>query len=800
MRALPTLVVASLLFLSPQDLAAEARPLAESPITIDADELVFEEARDLYEAAGNVVVRHAEGRTLSADWITFSSQTRIGVAVGQVVLRDGDGIVRADFATVDFDSLTAMATRATLDSPSPGFVISGETIQRTGPNTYRVENGVFTACRCSPNESQRPWEITAREADVEVGGYAVGRGVTLKVLGLPVLYTPRMILPVKAQRQTGFLIPSVSASGRNGTTIETPLFVTLGESLNLLLRPSWLSKRGFKNRVETEYVFGSNSYGMGGFSMLANDDEVHGDQVNRPYSDDRWAYWLRHEQPLGRGMRFGADVNAVSDNDYVVDFDDLGREKRSARLVESSAWATFARGPVYAGVEGSLIDDLQSPNDLDRDDFLLNRLPDVRLSLIPQPLGPLAAFAGLDVRYTYFYQREDPATLRGNLPVALQFFDTGRDGVFDADEPRADGARPGTDVHADNAALGGPEGDGLFQEGELLADSGHRVDLYPKVAVPLRFGPIETVSEVGFRETLYFADRADSSHRELWTGRIDTRMRLVRDLSVGSTSLRHVLEPKLGFTAVAAKNQTRNPLFIPQGEIDLRRLADLDPRVLTRNPSDRVRDARILNGSISNQFYGARSPGSARPRRVAQFRIGSGYDFLRGRMTDVFANGVLEIHENLSFGAVLGYDPKETRVSEARADASWRSEPRFVLRTGDNERRDSLGLSYRFLRDQNTFFENFNRDDEVFEEFDEDLTRIDQLAFSGKFAAMRQLDLFGQGYLSLGHGSGGGGSVGLTLLSDCACWDFTAALEQRTRPADTRFTFKLRLAGLGFLP
>ena len=260
------------------------------------------------------------------------------------------------------------------------------------------------------------------------------------------------------------------------------------------------------------------------------------------------------------------------------------------------------------------------------------------------------------------------------------------------------------------------------------------------------------------------------------------------------------VEPKLGFVAVAAKNQARNPLFIPQGEIELRRLADLDPRVYTRNPSDRVGDTRVLNGSISNRFYGVRSPGSARPRRVAEFRIGGGYDFLRSRMTDLFADSVLELGPNLSLGGGVGYDTKSTRVSEARASASWQSEPRFGTRTGESERRHALALDYRFLRDQNTFFEKFIRDDEVFEEFDKDLTRIDQLSFSGTLALVRRVDLFGSGYVSLGEGSGGGGRVGLTLLSDCACWDFTAALEQRTRPADTRFTFKLRLAGLGFLP
>ena len=215
MRPLSALVLA--LVLHAVALAAE-RDLGDAPFEIEADKLVYEQDRNVYEASGNVRVTQSEGRSLEADWITFNADTRIGVAVGNVRIRDGQDVVRADFATVDFNTLTAMATRAAIDAGSVGMVITGESVQRTGENSYAVRSGSFTTCRCpvEPGESH-PWEFRAREVEVEVEGYAVGKDVTFHVLGVPVFYTPWIAVPVKTGRQTGVLLPEIEFSGRNGT-------------------------------------------------------------------------------------------------------------------------------------------------------------------------------------------------------------------------------------------------------------------------------------------------------------------------------------------------------------------------------------------------------------------------------------------------------------------------------------------------------------------------------------------------------------------------------------------------------
>jgi len=776
------------------------QPVPGVPYNISADKVAYEQERDLYELDGNVRVAQ-QGRVLTSDWLIFSATTNVGVASGDVVIRDGSDVIRAEFAWVDLSEVRILAEQATVDSAAPGFFIESDEIEKLGPDSYRVDRGMFTTCRCPPGKGKRPWEIAASSTNVTVGGYAVAKNVVFRTLGVPILYTPLFVFPVKTERQSGFLIPSLGGSSRGGTDIRTPFFWAARDDLNVTLTPIYMAKRGIKLDTDVEYVFGEEGYGEGGFAILPGDDQIDVDDPTEKFSDNRFAFWLRHEQPLGVGTRFGTDLRRISDNQFVLDFDNFGKRLESARFLESTAWFSRFREGMYTGIEAALLDDLQSPNDLDRDDAFLQRLPDVNVNLMPKTftLGETLLRGSLDFRYTYYYQANKRDQLRGNAPVNGQFFDTGPDGLFDADEPSAAGLFDGRDNSADNPTPTrvGTEGDGIFQPGELLADRGHRVDVYPRIALPLQWAGIETLSEVGYRDTLYFADEAGSDHRGIFTGRIDARTRLSRDFAIGSLQLRHQIEPKLGFTYLNGQDQSGNPLFVPAGSIRAERLIDADPRLLLRNPTDRVDDERFVNFAIANRIFGSPLIAGGAPREIAEFRLGGGYDLLDKRASNLFVDAALTPNPTISLNADLGYDPKETRVEEALISLSFRSDFERRRKPGEPDRRNAAVVSYNYVRDREAVFENFLRKDDAFEEFERGLQRINQVNVSGNLVVANQLDLFLGGFLSFEESSTRNGSLGFRFYSACACWQFIGMVEKRTRPDETRLMFEIRLSGLG---
>lgn len=775
-----------------QDFEQLQKGLADQPFTIQADEISYVPESEVYEAHGNVVISNPRGASVRADWVRFSAQTRLGLARGKVEIRDGDDLLTAEEAEVDLTRMTAKAVDATLDTPDTGFLVEAGSLEKTGDDTYEVEEGVFTTCRCAPGD-RRPWTLGVGEADLRVEGYAFAEDVTLCLWDLPVLYTPWLLFPVKTKRQSGFLFPVYESSSRDGTELELPFFWAARPNLNVLLRPRSIEERGFKGTVEAELLFGEEGYSEGGFSVLSGDDLVEENDPATRFSEDRWAAWLRHHQPLARGVQVGADLQRLSDNDYVVDFDDLDAATRSFRFLESKAWGTGARSGVYAGAELRWIDDLQSPNDLDRDHYLLQRLPDVRVAALPHSLegllGGLPLRAGFDLRYTYFYQDADRDLLGGNAPLRGQFFDTGPDGVFNFKEPTPAGTFDNADNHLDGTVGSGPpgpEGDGVYQEGELLADKGHRFEVTPRLSLPVQLGVVETLAEVGYRGALYDAERASGRSRGIVTGRIDARTRLEREFTLRDTGLTHVLEPGLAFAFVSSESQPRNPLFLPEGLLKQERLRSADLRTVTRSPSDRVDDERVLELSLRNRLFRDSRKDGAPPRQVAAFRLGSGYDFELDRQTNLFLEAEAEPAEGLHLEAEFGYDFKEDDVDEAIVRAYWSKEEEY-----------HLGLDYRYLRNLPLVFENYPNGSDVYEEFDQGFDRVNQLSLDAGWKAHRRLELFGRTSFSFKKEGSANGQVGAIITGSCDCWDIVAVVNQSTRPSDTRFSLTLRIAGFG---
>jgi lipopolysaccharide assembly outer membrane protein LptD (OstA) len=771
--------------LEPLDLGGEQ--LVGSTFTLTASEVSYDRKRDLYEAAGNVRVVQSAGRSLTADWVAFNRTTEVGIATGHVRIVDREDVVIADFAAVDLRSLVALAQNASLDTPGPGFQVSGERVQRKGVNTYAIENGRFTTCRCEPGSGRTPWQIEAGRADVQIGGYAVAHDLWFRAFGVPVLYVPWLIYPVKTERQTGFLLPSLGSSSRGGREVEVPFFVELGPQAGLLLRPTYYSERGLKSGAELEYVFGEEGTGRVGAAGLPGDDAVDRGDPDTPFSDDRWAYWFSHRQPLGEGGRLGFDVNRISDNQYPLDFDDIPGT-RNQRFMTSSGWGTWEGHGLYAGIQAQLFDDLQSPNDLDRDDFLLQRLPQVDASALPRPLGGLPLRLGFDSRYTYFHQIDGRDQISGRDPAGGRFFDTGIDALFDEDEQAYEPASLAPDPHLDDhtTTRGGFEGDGLFEEGELLADDGHRLDLYPTLSLPYRFGVIETLSELGWRETLYLPREGANEAREVWTARFDVRTRLARSFALGGTQLRHVLEPRLGYAVLSAPEESDNPLFVPRPRIAPRRLIEGDMRLLTRDPSDQLDDARLLVAQLGNRIFARPAIDGAAPRLLAEFRAGAGYDFREHEQSRYFAEGRFHPWRALQMHLNAGWDVTEHDLEEATAEFQWLPESRHAL-----------SLGYRYRREITQSFEEFRRNDDVFDEGDQDEDRVSQLDLTSIFVVSPRLELFTSGFVSLENSSTNGGELGVLLISGCRCWDVMASIEQRTRPDDTRFNIELHLSGLG---
>src|SRR5690606_35181318 len=181
---------------------------------------------------------------------------------------------------------------------------------------------------------------------------------------------------------------------------------------------------------------------------------------------------------------------------------------------------------------------------------------------------------------------------------------------------------PPPDIHSDNNRT---ENNGRFDEGEPLADRGHRIVARPRLAYPFRLARVfEVTPEVGWYGTFYDTERIGTDARNLFTGRLDLRSRLRGDLHLpwGMGRAGHWIEPHVSWVVLQGDDDRHNPLLIPNTAVPQDRLRQLAVDNLLLDPSDRLDDVNSLVFGVAQRFLRGRMGGL-----VAELDLSSEYRF-----------------------------------------------------------------------------------------------------------------------------------------------------------------------------
>jgi len=657
---------------------ADDRARMKDPFEITADRIDYDGRRELYVATGRVRVLQTD-RTLHANWVAFSTKTRIGVAEGDVELIDGVDTLNSAFMVFDVDSLRGMLYQGGFDAGSQGFKIRAKEMIRTGQDTFEMRDGIFSSCRCEEGETL-PWQIHAGKAEVEVGGYGTVTNARFEVLGIPTLWVPWAFFPVKSDRATGLLLPQIELGGRGGYGLGLPFFWAAHPQVNVTVTPRVYSERGFKGDVELEYVYGERSRGKVFFSGLRDRNREPKSAINR----GRWAVRSDTDHELPSEWRWQTDLNLASDNFYPDDFSEL-RRYRAFRYLESTTSLNRdfgASGGIGAMVGARWADDIHGFNVRrappvtrtifhDSDDFILQRMGEGRLDVQPGTfLAPLGIEPRFDSEVIHFRSRrkhEDIFEDQANASFQQndgRYYDIGVDGAADPPPPPPPGQSPTPRNGQD---------DGVFQPGEAVAERGVRIVMHPRIARRFRLGDwAEFEPEVGWHQTLYKTDRREFAERGLVTARAEIRSRFARRFDYKKTGeLRHVLEPRLSWAYVSARQQDENPLFVPRAVVAQSRLRSLSLENLTRDPSDRIRRANRIVLGLGQRLY---TRGSSRAAFSMNLDLVTAidWDFVEESLGGIHVDARMMGAGPLGARLVGTIDPEAGALDEAGVELSFR--------------------------------------------------------------------------------------------------------------------------------
>ncbi len=224
--------------------AAQERVRVELPyrsgtVRIDADQIEKETA-EIWVATGDVVVTYQD-TVLKSQKLTYHQEREQVVSEAPLEITRGVQWLKGSSGVFNLADGTGEIRDADGFTDEELFV-KARVLYKTGPDTFRAEDGLLTACR----EALPKWSFTVDRANLRVDGLASLRHTVFKVKNIPVFYFPYLTFPTaKRERSSGFLLPSLGNSNNKGRRITQEFFLVLGRSADLQLREDYFSKRGF---------------------------------------------------------------------------------------------------------------------------------------------------------------------------------------------------------------------------------------------------------------------------------------------------------------------------------------------------------------------------------------------------------------------------------------------------------------------------------------------------------------------------------------------------------------------------
>jgi LPS-assembly protein len=229
---------------TPADAAptAATTPAAGAPseVAFSADQLVYEESNETVTASGTVRMNR-EGYNLRADSVTWNRRTGEVHANGDVrVLSPGGDVAYADSVQLEDTLKDGVVQNLLLVLADGGRLAATEATRRNGYTT--LYHAAYTPCAvttpagCPKNPT---WQITAVQVVHDPVRHRISyRGATLNLFGMPILGLPGLSHPDGTQGGgTGFLVPELRYSRRNGVAISAPYYLRFSSNRDLIVTP-----------------------------------------------------------------------------------------------------------------------------------------------------------------------------------------------------------------------------------------------------------------------------------------------------------------------------------------------------------------------------------------------------------------------------------------------------------------------------------------------------------------------------------------------------------------------------------
>jgi LPS-assembly protein len=374
---------------TPNAAAGAAVPMGrldqQKSVSLVADSLAYNSSDGSYEASGDVVMSR-DDVVLKAGHLLWQEATQDAAAEGDVQLQDAEAEMSGDTMRYNVATGQGQVSNGRVLIRKDNFHLAGAEIEKRGQAEYFVKKGHFTTC-----DGEIPdWSFTADEVDLTVGGYARAKHVWFRVRDVPLLYTPYLAFPVKAERETGLLTPWFGYSDHKGMTTSLAWYQVIDRNQDATIYLDYLSEIGLGTGLEYRYALAGHNQGEALYYHVAGVDET---------PESYYLSW-QHRGSLPGDWTLTADIQYADRKVFYEEFGEVADEYNNDRTIST---LMLARNWQKLNLVGNarFIKDLDSDNE-----STLQRLPELGLGLARYRLAQTPLYVGLE-SYATRFQRED---------------------------------------------------------------------------------------------------------------------------------------------------------------------------------------------------------------------------------------------------------------------------------------------------------------------------------------------------------------------------------------------------------
>jgi LPS-assembly protein len=362
-------------------------------------------SENTFEAVGNVIITHLSN-SIYGEKATLSFETGEAEVVGNVRYVGPAMTLHGSQLSYNFKTghLTANNSRIISDN----YTLLATRIERPEPGVILAEEAEYTTCRDCPES----WSVHGRRVRILLGEYIFINQAYLKVKGVVMMYTPYIVFPIKKERETGFLFPSLGFKINEGARFQMPWFWAISDSADMTLSPALWGKRGLLNQAEYRQVLGEGKW----FSVNSLQSL---DRIYEPYKwefspakETTFRHFTTYEHHVSSGNWFNHHFygNHARDLDMVRDFEAFKEIRPISPEMGAYTFFNFRLPTFDVNIESQLYQNqlVSDPRAFDHDYVqILPRLTitqsPVQLLQTDIPLFRRLSFGG-EYEYTYFTQ------------------------------------------------------------------------------------------------------------------------------------------------------------------------------------------------------------------------------------------------------------------------------------------------------------------------------------------------------------------------------------------------------------